>query len=200
MTPDELRHLWVSPPRGLVWLWRSLQLGQAGDASLEQFGRCSSTQKSEFILLALSLLHLLFPEHRNCLAGSRKHRDVLGLLAGQGEGGNPALTWCLLQPHRWEIIPAWRGFLLSFQVLPPFPRLFLSPAMPRLNNSPKNSGWANKFGIIAEGSQAILSQSTAQLLLNYLSARNYLPGPAREEKLLPNLCLMNGLAGGNSGC
>lgn len=34
--------------------------------------------------------------------------------------------------------------------------------------------------------------------MNYLSALNYLPGPATEEKLLPKPCLMNGLAGGDS--
>lgn len=55
---------------------------------------------------------------------------------------------------------------------------------------------ANKQGVIADSSQAI--QGTAKLPVNYLSAVNYLPGPAMEEKLLPNLCLMNGLAGGDS--
>lgn len=72
VTPDEFRHLWVSPPCGLCGCGGENQ----GEASLKQFWRRSSAQKPEFILLVLPPLHLLFPEQNNSLVGNRKHRDV----------------------------------------------------------------------------------------------------------------------------
>lgn len=59
-----------------------------GDTSLKQFGRCSSKQKCEFILLVLVLRRPLprISQQMNLLVGNRRPRDVWGLLAGNGAG------------------------------------------------------------------------------------------------------------------